>query len=188
MQKYFSVAAFLLLIVMVLCRVMMMKRHGLHAFVFGRTHRTDFIILPFVLLFAYHLFANTFEWPRISGPTFFEYGWLHWVGVLICVFGLILFSWGLISFGLSFRVGIDQEKPDQLITHGAFAVSRNPLYVAFAFELIGFFLIFPNWLFLVYLLAGTWLFHRQVLREEAFLKRHYRKEYEEYCQKVHRYL
>lgn len=93
MQKYFSVAAFLLLIVMVLCRVMMMKRHGLHAFVFGRTHRTDFIILPFVLLFAYHLFANTFEWPRISGPT------LGGSTGLVCLFACL----GLFCFhGASF--------------------------------------------------------------------------------------
>ncbi|MDR2500992.1 MAG: hypothetical protein LBD37_07940 [Treponema sp.] len=30
--------------------------------------------------------------------------------------------------------------------------------------------------------------HRQILREEKFLKKHYGNEYEEYCNQVRRYL
>jgi protein-S-isoprenylcysteine O-methyltransferase Ste14 len=41
---------------------------------------------------------------------------------------------------------------------------------------------------LVYLAAGIWLFHRQVLREEEFLRQHYGREYAEYCNRVKRYL
>jgi len=70
---------------------------------------------------------------------------------------------------------------------GIFAFSRNPIYVAFAFILIGQFLIFSNWILLVYAGAAVGLFHRQVLREEEFLKRHYGREYLEYCHKVKRY-
>ena len=70
---------------------------------------------------------------------------------------------------------------------GAFAFSRNPIYVAFAMILIGESLIFPNWITLIYLGAATWLFHRQVLREEEYLKRHYGRAYEEYCRRVRRY-
>ncbi|WP_306569162.1 isoprenylcysteine carboxylmethyltransferase family protein [Faecalispora jeddahensis] len=188
MPQYISIIAFLVLIMMVLCRVLMMKAHGLNAFVFGQTHRTDFTILPFVLFFVYHLLANTFDWPRISGPVFFDSEWLRWAGVLICILGLLLFLWGLISFGASFRVGIDQSKPDKLMTHGAFAISRNPLYVAFIFFLVSFFFIFPNPLFLICLFAGLWLFHRQIMREEIFLRKYYGEEYIDYCKKVRRYL
>ena len=49
-------------------------------------------------------------------------------------------------------------------------MSRNPIYVAFGMILLGQFLIFPNWLLLIYLAAGVWLFHRQVLREEEYLR------------------
>ena len=35
--------------------------------------------------------------------------------------------------------------------------------------------------------AATWLFHRQVLREEEYLKRHYGRAYEQYCRLVRRY-
>ena len=44
----------------------------------------------------------------------------------------------------------------------------------------GQFLLFSNWILLVYWLAAVWLFHRQVLREEEFLKQHYGQEYSEY--------
>jgi protein-S-isoprenylcysteine O-methyltransferase Ste14 len=40
----------------------------------------------------------------------------------------------------------------------------------------------------VYMLAGFWLFNRQILQEEAYLRLHYGQEYEEYSQRVRRYL
>ena len=92
------------------------------------------------------------------------------------------------SFGTSFRVGIDVDHPNKLVTTGIFAVSRNPIYVGFGLVLISEFLVFPNWVPLVYLAAGTWLFHRQVLREEAFMRKQYGQEYAEYCRRVRRYV
>src|SRR5262245_24482504 len=68
-----------------------------------------------------------------------------------------------ISFGKSFRVGIDTSRPDKLVTDGIFAYSRNPIYVSGALILTGQFLIWSNWILLIYALAGFWLFHRQVL-------------------------
>jgi len=52
---------------------------------------------------------------------------------------------------------------------------------------LGQFLIFPNWILLIYLGAAIWLFHRQVLREEEFLEKHYGNEFLEYCGQVRRY-
>ena len=119
---------------------------------------------------------------------FFHSEVLSWVGALLCLVGLAGFLWSIVSFGESFRVGIDADVPDRLITTGAFAVSRNPIYVAFAFILLGQFLVFPNWILLLYMGAGIWLFHRQVLREEDFLIVHYGEEFTDYCSHVRRYL
>jgi protein-S-isoprenylcysteine O-methyltransferase Ste14 len=38
------------------------------------------------------------------------------------------------------------------------------------------------------MVAGIWLFHRQVLREEEYLKKYYRQEYLDYCKRVKGYL
>lgn len=99
-----------------------------------------------------------------------------------------MLAYSLVSFGKSFRIGIDFENPDLLVTSGVFGISRNPIYVAFWGVLLGQFLVHPNWIFLVYLAAATWLFHRQVLREEQYLLEHYGDEFSAYCSQVRRYL
>lgn len=188
MQGYFAVLTILLMMGMVLTRVALLKRKGIQAMNFGKTDRTDFLIPPFALFYFYTIIAAAFHLPLVSTQEFFQSELISWIGVLFCLAGLSLLLWSLISFGRSFRVGIDVEHPDKLITSGIFAHSRNPIYVAFAMILLGQFLIFPNWILLLYILAGTWLFHRQVLREEEYLKKHYGSEYLEYSSRVRRYI
>ncbi len=188
MPKYLAALTIVLMLGMVLTRVLLMRRMGIGAVKFGKTDKTDFLIPPFALFYFYIVFAAAFDFPAVSKQEFFHSEIISWVGVLFCLAGLLLLLWSLVSFGQSFRVGIDTEHPGELITGGLFAFSRNPIYVAFAFILLGQFLIFSNWILLVCLIAGIWLFHRQVLREEDYLKKHYGKEYLEYCNRVRRYL
>jgi protein-S-isoprenylcysteine O-methyltransferase Ste14 len=188
MPKYFAALTIVLLLGMVWTRVLLMKRKGIEAMNFGKIDKTDFLIPPFALFYFYTVLASTFNFPTISTQEFFHSGVISWVGVFFCIAGLLLLLWSLVSFGQSFRVGIDKDHPDELITTGVFAFSRNPIYVAFAFILLGQFLIFSNWILLIYIGAAIWLFHRQVLREEDYLKKHYGKEYSEYCDRVRRYL
>lgn len=188
MQEYLAALALVLFLGMVLTRILLMQRKGTRAFYFGNLDKKDYLIPPFVLFYFYLVFAAAFNWPSVGQQVFFESSSIAWLGVLLCLAGLLIVLWSLISFGKSFRVGIDTEHPDKLVTTGVFAFSRNPIYVAFAFLLLGEFLVSPNWIFLLYIVAGVWLFHRQVLREEAFLKRAYGEEYEDYCRRVRRYL
>lgn len=188
MPKYFAALTIILMLGMVLTRVFMLRQRGIEAMKFGKIDKTDFLIPPFALFYFYLVFANAFNLPTVSRQVFFRYEVIAWIGVFFCLAGLSLLLWSLVSFGRSFRVGIDTEHPDRLITTGVFAVTRNPIYVAFALILLGQFIIFPNWILLVYLAAGVWLFHRQVAREEEYLKKHYGQEYVEYSSRVRRYL
>lgn len=184
MPKYFGALTIALLIGMVLIRLLLLWVRGIKTMHFGNIDKKDFLIPPFVFFYFYFVFADTFHWPR----RLFQSEPAAWTGVFLCSVGLLLLSWSLISFGRSFRIGIDVERPDKLITTGIFAISRNPIYVAFAFILIGQFLIFPNVIFLTYLIGAAWLIHRQVLREESCLKQLYGADYTMYCNKVRRYL
>ncbi len=188
MQRYFAALTIVLMLGMVLTRVLMMRRRGTEALFFGKIDKKDFLIPPFALFYFYLVFAAAFKFPTVSSQQFFQSEIVSWVGVLFCTAGLLQILWSLVSFGQSFRVGIDTEHPDKLITSGVFAFSRNPIYVAFAFILLGQFLIFSNWILLVSMGAGVWLFHRQVLLEEEYLKKHYGQEYLDYCSQVRRYL
>jgi protein-S-isoprenylcysteine O-methyltransferase Ste14 len=187
MPKYFGALTLVSLVGMVLTRVFLLKRRGIYAMKFGNIDKSDFLILPFVLFYFYHGLAPGFNWLAVSTQEFFHSEIVPWAGVLLCLMGLLLFLWSLISFKQSFRVGIDTDHPDRLITDGVFSFSRNPIYLAFSIVLIGEFFIFSNWLSLIYIGAGTWLFHRQVLREEKYLNTHYSQAYTEYCSRVRRY-
>ena len=188
MPGYFAALTIILLMGMVLTRVWILRRRGITAMYFGNLDKTDFLIPPFALFYFYLVFAHAFHLSTVSTHEFFHSEIVAWVGVLFCLAGLSILLWSLISFGQSFRVGIDTEHPDKLITSGVFALTRNPIYVAMILILLGQFLIFSNWILLIYLAAGIWLIHRQVLREEDYLKQHYGKEYLEYSNRVRRYL
>jgi len=188
MQGYLAALTFVLFIGMVLTRVVLMNRTGTRAMHFGRIDKTDYLIPPFALFYFYTVFAAAFELPTVSTQRFFESEAVAWVGVVLCFAGLTLLLLTLISFGKSFRVGIDIDHPDKLVTTGVFSFSRNPIYVAGGLVFLGQFLVFPNWILLLYLAAAGWLIHRQVLREEEFLRKQYGQEYAEYCHRVRRYL
>jgi protein-S-isoprenylcysteine O-methyltransferase Ste14 len=188
MQRYLGALTIVLLPGMVLIRALLMRSKGIKAIHFGEIDKKDFLIPPFALFYFYMVFAAAFDFPTVSGQEFFHSGALSWVGVVLCLAGLFLLFLSLVSFGKSFRVGIDQDRPDKLVTTGIFAFSRNPIYVAFGLVLLGQFLVFSNWILLVYMVAAIWLFHHQVLREEEYLRSHYGQQYSEYCGQVRRYL
>jgi protein-S-isoprenylcysteine O-methyltransferase Ste14 len=188
MQRYCGAATIVLLLAMVWGRAVLLERRGIKAVRFGETDKTDLLIPPFALFYFYLVFAAAFRLPTVSRQEFFRSGTVSWVGVALCGAGLLLLLLSLMSFGRSFRVGIDQEQPGELVTTGIFAFSRNPIYVAFGLVLLGQFLVFSNWLLLVFLVAGVCLFHRQAIREEGYLRAHYGERYAAYSARVRRYL
>lgn len=158
MLRWFGALTIVLLLAMVLTRVALLRSRGVAAMKFGELDKTDFLIPPFAIFYCYIIIAGAFDWPS-PVRTSFEFPLaVSWLGVLSCAIGLIVMLLALISFGTSFRVGIDVDHPGTLVTSGIFAATRNPIYVAFAFILLGEFLLFPNWLLMLYLIGGVALF------------------------------
>jgi protein-S-isoprenylcysteine O-methyltransferase Ste14 len=189
-MKYIHIFELPVLIIMVLVRVMMLNRHGIKAIVFGVTDKTDYIIIPIVLFFFYGIFSMVFDlpFPIILKNYYWELSILHLCGAVICTISLIWFGITLKVFGESFRVGIDEYTKDKLITNGTFSISRNPIYLAFISFFLGVFMAHSNIITSVFLILVIITIHRQILREEKFLKGHYGNEYFKYCKKVRRYI
>jgi protein-S-isoprenylcysteine O-methyltransferase Ste14 len=187
-RQYIGAGTLVLLIAMIIVRLTMLRRRGIRAMKFGETDKTDFLIPPVALFYIYSVLAPAFGWPKLTGHAFFQSEAIGWAGMALCLAGLALLLCSLISFGKSFRVGIDQDRPGPLVKTGVFALSRNPIYVAFALVLAGEFLVYSSWIRLLYLLGGTLLLHRQVIREESYLGAQYGDEYAEYRRDVRRYL
>ena len=188
MRQYVGAITLVLLLGLVWSRALLLKKKGIKAIYFGNLDKKDFLIPPFAFFYFYCVFAAAFGFPAVSRQEFLHADAFSWAGTLICLAGLILFFLSLVSFGRSFRVGIDPDHSEKLVTTGVFAISRNPIYVAFGFVLLGQFLVFSNWILLVYMVAAIWLFDRQVSREEEYLRKHYGQQYSEYCDRVRRYL
>jgi protein-S-isoprenylcysteine O-methyltransferase Ste14 len=188
MPQKLAALAILLLMGTVISRVLLLRRTGTSAMHFGKMDKTDFLIPPVVLFYFYSLFATAFGWPGAITDRFFRSTTAAWVGVGLCLGGVLVLALSLVSFGSSFRVGIDADEPGRLVTTGIFAVSRNPIYVGFFLFLVGQFLACPSWTTVTALAFAAVLFHRQVLREENFMRQHYGQEFTEYCGRVRRYL
>ena len=187
MQGYFAVVALCMIVVFVLLRSRQMKSLGIKTVHFGRMDKKDFLIPPFILFYFYLIVANTFNLPKV-GEVLDSNSLVAWIGAAVCAVAPALFLWGMISFGKSFRVGIDMSRPGSLVTTGAFSISRNPLYLAFCMIFAGVFMIFPTWIFFTYFVVGLWLVDRQVCLEENALRQIYGQEYDAYCEKVRRYI
>jgi protein-S-isoprenylcysteine O-methyltransferase Ste14 len=188
-QYYASVFLFASLVVSVLVRAVTLRRQGIRAMMFGETNKTDFILMPFVFFVIYTVLANTFGWLiwDVLVKRFWPSSVPGWFGIVMCLAAVGFFIYALVSFGRSFRVGIDEDDPAELVTTGAFAISRNPIYVCFLLFFTGMVLIHCNIVIAITLFLFMFIIHRQIRREEEFLTAHYGEAYQEYCKKVRRY-
>jgi len=202
-MEYIIIIELIILIGMVLIRSAMLRKKGINAIVFGVTDKTDFILVPIILCFFYALFAPIFNLPlpEILKSTFWNIDTLNYLAtnhfiilpinylaIIICTIALIWLAITLKIFGDSFRVGIDEDTKEELITTGTFALSRNPIYIAAIAFFFGIFLSYPTITTSIFLIFLIIMIHRQILREEEFLKVHYKKEYAKYCSNVRRYI
>jgi protein-S-isoprenylcysteine O-methyltransferase Ste14 len=110
------------------------------------------------------------------------------VGVGLIGIGLIIVFWAFISFGDSWRIGIDSETPGRLVMNGIFAVSRNPIFIFLDLWFVGTFLINGGLFFLTFALLAMAALHYQIIREERFLSELYGKSYQDYRARTSRYL
>jgi protein-S-isoprenylcysteine O-methyltransferase Ste14 len=84
--------------------------------------------------------------------------------------------------------GMSQGMPDRLVTTGVYAWTRNPMYLGHLTFMTGAALLTRSPLAIGALaLAGPW-FGRRVAADEARLTTAFGTEYEQYCQRVPRWL
>lgn len=110
------------------------------------------------------------------------------IGAAMIVAGIAVFVLALISFGTSWRVGIDKKSPGGLVTSGMFALSRNPIFVCLDLYAFGTFLLNGTLGFLIVALILAIGIHYQILQEEEFLLKFYGTAYQRYCDRTARYL
>ena len=122
------------------------------------------------------------RWTALSTRALAFAGWALLITSLI---------WLLIAqaqMGASWRIGIDDKRRTELVQHGLFTLSRNPIFLAMRVNLVGLFLVFPSAVTASLLVAGEILMQVQVRLEEQHLAHLHRQIYDTYRAKVRRWL
>lgn len=176
----------LALLFMIFAKGCMLRRRGVNVFVQGPQY-TAFAI--YYLIFTYAVLACSFAWPFPSamGRALWNSPALSWAGILLCLAGTAGYGLCITSLKESFRIGIDENTPSELITSGIFKYSRNPLYLSLLIIYSGLLLAFANIAMAVNLGISVFLILRQIFREEKFLLYRHGEEYAAYCCQTKRF-
>jgi protein-S-isoprenylcysteine O-methyltransferase Ste14 len=152
----------------------------------------DLLLFACLILWGYELVA--YAWPLQThlvppplGTVLVEAMGFKVVGVIATLLGLWIYTLALQAFGASWRLGIDRAAPGALVTHGIFAWTRNPIYVALDLLATGTFLVMGRLVFLVLGLILVAMLDGQIRREERFLTQAYGDAYRDYRARVGRY-
>lgn len=101
---------------------------------------------------------------------------------------LVVAAVALIGWSLDATRTVDLEYPDRLVTWGPYALSRNPMYVAWAALAVGAGLMRNSMWMLAGTPIGATFVHCDVLREERELAVRHPERFKHYATAVPRYL
>ena len=191
-----SIGAFLLMVVANTLRLRLGK--GINPIAVGRGKKGLPLVIELFAFFAlavwlieivlrathsaYRIFPSTID------PALLDLSLVRMFGTFVVTVAILLFIFAFLSFGSSWRVGLDPKTPGQLVTGGAFSISRNPIFVALDLWFIGIFLVQGSVFFLVFALVAMLLIHTQILREEKLLTELHGQSYRDYLKRAPRYL
>ena len=188
-----SLAVFYVLLV---GRTVLLYKKGIKVWVIGTSAKKpheiilENILVPVLLVWSIFVIAAAVRvsLPPVISKTVINPGWTKYVGITLCWIGLIIFLLALISFGKAWRIGIDENNSNELITSGIFGYSRNPVFLFMDLYFAGIMLIYPNAVFITVAICAASGIHLQILREEKFLLQKFGDKYAEYQKRTRRYL
>ncbi|MFC2023976.1 methyltransferase family protein [Chloroflexota bacterium] len=108
-------------------------------------------------------------------------------GMSIIILGLVIYIPALLTLGDYWRVGDTKRREGRLVTHGIYAISRNPIYVFFVLYFLGTFLINGLLIFLIFTIMGALNVHYLVIEEEKLLMSRYGAAFRDYRATTGRY-
>jgi protein-S-isoprenylcysteine O-methyltransferase Ste14 len=177
-------------------RTVLLYKTGVKVWVIGTSSKNIFeiilenIFFPVLILWSGFIIITALHIsiPPIISNIVIKITWLKYAGIVFCYIGLIIFLLALVSFGKAWRIGIDENNSNELITSGIFKYSRNPIFLFMDLYFTGIMLIYPNIIFIIITVCTITGIHLQILREEKFLLSKFGEKYIEYKNKTGRYV
>jgi hypothetical protein len=119
---------------------------------------------------------------------FLEHNFLQYTGIIVMIIALAWVIIAQLQMKNSWRIGVDTTTKTELITHGLFRFSRNPIFLGMTVSLAGFFLVLPTAFAFFFLLIGSILMQIQIRLEEEYLIKEHGQMYLAYKKRVQRML
>ena len=195
-QIFLPIATLLyLLLVFVLRSMILWKQTGINPFVFGNSEKAHdyvgrvykmMVLGTWISIGFYSFFPNLYHF--LIPISYLEMEWLRISGLVLLIISFIWTSIGQYQMSKSWRIGIDYSEKTDLISHGLFKFSRNPIFLGVLVSYLGTFLIIPNTLSFAILLVTFVTIQTQVRLEEEYLENVQGNEYMDYKLKVRRWL
>ena len=128
--------------------------------------------------------AAPLGWPVLLPPTV-----TRGVGAVMVIAGLSLDLWALATLHRA-RTNILPHRPaERLVTHGPFALSRNPIYVGYTLLTAGLGLVLSNpWLMAAAVIAALATDRLAARREESHLAARFGEAFIAYAARVPRWI
>lgn len=110
---------------------------------------------------------------------------LRFVGLTSITIGLAVLFISMFRLGILRSLGLQTNK---LKVSKLYRVSRNPQVLGCVLYVIGFIMLWPSWFALGWGLSLIAVIHIMVLTEEEHLRNTFGRDFEQYCNRVPRYL
>ena len=134
------------------------------------------VVIPLLVGISLYLL-----FPRSLVPASFVFVAL---GSALLLGGLLLILWSVKAVG-----AMEVASPDNLITSGPYAISRNPLYVAWIVIFAALILFSRSlWLLLLFPIVLTLTHFCTIIPEEQGLYEKFGEAYTRYCERVRQYI
>ncbi len=161
-----------------------MKKTGLEGFI-EQVFKVCFVMISVIVL-NYVFIENNY--PYLIPITYFETITLGYIGIILSFTGLFLAFMAQLQMGDSWRLGLNENETISLIKHGLFKYSRNPVYLGILVSNIGFFLLMPNAVSLCFLALSYVSIEVKIRLEENYLLNTKGLAYENYLNRVRRWI
>ena len=195
---FFQAITLIVFLLVFIGRTVWLRRKGSKVFVLGSRKKGVTALLEKSFLFFFpiwliqisihSLHLNSNFLPSVLVKPILNNQIIQLAGAVFIFAGLLIFCLALISFKSSWRVGIDNVAPGDLITTGVFSISRNPVFLSIDLYFMGTFLIYRNLFFLMCLVYIAIGLQFQIRQEETFLVERYGAKYRKYLSRVNRYI
>lgn len=191
----FAYFIFYFLMVFVVRSVLLWKKTGINPLTFDKTDDAHgyngriYKAISYIELVVVGIYAFKNDWYEYLLPFWYlENPLLQKIGWGFLILSIIVVWIAQTQMAKSWRIGIDEKNKSELVTHGLFSISRNPIFLGIMIANCGLFMVIPNAFTLLIIALSTISINTQIRLEESFLKKEFGTEYETYSKKTRRWI